>query len=649
MSKARTALGCGRGLNEHLRRAAFCLLTGCLALGASVPAQAAPTVPQMLSFRPRQEGVVCTTPAGEKQANCKVELAKGQRGGSGWVLKDEDGSTLRRFFDSNGDNRIDVWSYYKDGVEVYSEIDTTYDGKADQYRWLNAGGSKWGVDANKDGRIETWKVISPEEVGQEVLQAVITRDVARLQALMMTDADIKAIDMPAEQANAVREQLKAAPDKFQDTVTKLTKISAKSTFIHLETVAPQCLPAELTGSRYDLVKHTRGTILYDTGAGGSDWLQTGEMIQVGSAWRLVSAPVQGATAPETGPGSKNGPSDLADNPELQKLIEKLTEHDKHAPTSAPGVSAAVAQHHLQRADILELIVAKVKPAERDPWIRQVADSLSSSAQATSTSDTAAMTRLVTLEQQLGSSLPAGHSLTAYVTYREMQADYSRKLAVSTGANNGKDFNQVQQAWLERLGKFVQAFPQGEDTPDALLQAGMVSEFLNKEVDAKNWYGQLVRNFPDKPQAKKAEGSIRRLELEGKNLQLAAPTLNDPNVAFDIEQMHGKVVIVYYWASWNTQCTGDFAKMKQLLDANSGKVELVCVNLDNTVEEARSYVGRSSVPGTQLFQAGGLESKLATAYGIQVLPNVFLVGKDGKVVSRSAQVANLEEELKKLLK
>src|SRR6185437_4099846 len=131
----------------------------------------------------------------------------------------------------------------------------------------------------------------------------------------------------------------------------------------------------------------------------------------------------------------------------------------------------------------------------------------------------------------------------------------------------KDFNKVQEAWLARLAKFVQTFPKSEDTPDALLQAGMVSEFLNKEVEAKNWYKQLKDNFGDKPQARKAEGSIARLELEGKALKLSGPMLNDPNIAFDMDQKQGKVVIVYYWASWNGQCTSDFTKLKGMLDAH----------------------------------------------------------------------------------
>jgi hypothetical protein len=620
------------------------LTSGLLLAALTSSAAAAPTAAQMLSFKPRQEGIVCATPADDKQDSCKVELVKGSQGASGWVLKDGEGNLLRRFFDNNGDKRIDVWAYYKDGVEVYTEIDTTFSGKPDQYRWFNAGGSKWGIDSDKDGRIDSWKIISPEVVSQEILLALISRDFARLQPLMLTEAELKSLELPADQANRIREQLKAAPERFQDSVSKLTKLNSKATWIHLETVAPQVVAPEGSSGRAEVIKHSRGTLLYDNG-GSSDWIQTGEMYQVGTTWRLVSAPTPGASAPETS-GSKGGSVNLDDNPELQKIIAELTDLDKQVPPAgASGTSPALAQHHLRRADILERIVAKVKPADRDPWIRQVADSLSTAAQS-DPSNTASMTRLLSLEQQLAKALPPGHALTAYVTYREMQADYSRSLPP-----NGKEtnFNKIQEAWLARLAKFVQAFPNGEDTPDALLQAGMVSEFLNKEVEAKNWYKQLKDHFGDKPQAKKAEGSIARLELEGKTLTLSGPTLSDPNITFDMSQKHGKVAIVYYWASWNSQCTSDFSKLKGMLDAQASKLDLVCVNLDNTLDEARTYLRSTPAPGTHLHQDGGLESKMATDYGIQVLPTIFVVGKDGKVVNRNGQIANLEDEIKKLVK
>ena len=113
--------------------------------------------------------------------------------------------------------------------------------------------------------------------------------------------------------------------------------------------------------------------------------------------------------------------------------------------------------------------------------------------------------------------------------------------------------------------------------------------------------------------------------------------------------HGFTVCTVFPKSLFALIHSNFAKLKQLLDTHSGKLELVCVNLDNTLDEARKYLSSSPAPGNHLHQDSGLESKMATEYGIQVLPTILLVGKDGKVTSRNGQIANLEEEVKKLVK
>src|SRR5262249_28835689 len=223
------------------------------------------------------EGIVYTMRTPQEEAGCKVELDKGQGNASGWLLRDAKGLPLRRFFDSNGDGKPDVWSYYKDGVEVYREIDTTFTGKPDQYRWLNSAGSKWGVDDNKasrpDYRIEHWRVISAEEVSQEILQALVTKDFARLERLLITDAQVKALELPPAEANRIRELHKNAQAKFQAALAKLTGLSDKTHWLHLETAAPQTIPADLTRGKYDIVKYAGGTILCETN-GKNEWIQT---------------------------------------------------------------------------------------------------------------------------------------------------------------------------------------------------------------------------------------------------------------------------------------------------------------------------------------------------------------------------------------
>ncbi len=614
------------------------LLTGCLIVwGAAAQAAPPPEADIFLKYRPKQEGVPYSTPDAKDVAACKVEPVKGQDKGAGWLLRDPQGRPLRRFFDSQYDGKsrtgIDVWSYYQDGVETYREqyVNTAAEPDQMHYRWLNQGGSKWGIDLNKDGKIDTWKVISPEEVSQEIVQAVIKNDFARLQALMLTDAELRSLDLPADLAKRVRDGRAAAAAKFKETVSKLA-LSDKSHWLHLETEAPHLIPAE---NGRDVLEHAHATIVIET-AGKNDWMQTGEMIQVGPAWRLVEAPTAGAVDARSGPAG-------SDNPELQKLLTDLASLDGEYSKKTDAKPADLVKYNLDRTGLIEKIAAAVKTdEERGQWVRQQADCLSAAAQNSPPDDKAAYERLTALAGRLQKAQPSGDALAAYVTFREMQAWYFDQTR-----QKDYDFKKVHATWLERLAKYAKDYPASEDTPEALLGAGWVSETVGKEVEAKSWYEQLAKDFADKPQGAKARGAIRRLGLEGNELALAGPTLDGGT--FDITKLRGKVVIVYYWYSFNGGPVGDFAKLKQLLETYGKQgLELVTVNLDSTSKEAADFLKKAGAPGTHLYQDGGMDSKYAVDYGVMMLPNLFLVGKDGKVVSRTLQVSTLEEEIKKQL-
>lgn len=611
---------------------------GCVLAGAAVvPAIAAPpTAEKLLDYKPKQE-INLPTPSAAEVAAFKVDSEKGKLGGSAWVLKDGSGNYVFRLYASNG-REVDMYSYYKDGVEFYREIVTPGSRAPDQFRWINAGGSKWGVDENKDGTIDTWKQISVEEVSQEVLRALVAKDVRRFQALLVSDADLTALGLSGDAAEAIKAKRKDVATKFNETIKKLTKLGEKANWVHVETLAPESVPADVSGAKVDYLRHSRATVLFESG-GQSDWFQLGQLIQVGAAWKLIDAPVPGA-APAAEERTGTG-APMSVDPAAQKLLTELGELDK----KNPGASGdAAAKHHLERADLLEKIIGVVKASERDPWIRQVADSLSSAAQAAGALPCPGMTRLLSLEKQLVGYMP-GSNLAGYVVFRKLQAEYS----IALGKAKNEEFNKVQKDWMESLTGFVKAYPKADDTADAMLQLGMVCEFLGKDVEAKNWYAQLGKTFAGKPQALKGEGAARRLGLEGEAMALAGPTLADSGVPYDITQLKGKVVIVYYWASWNGQAASDFAKLKGIVEKGEGKVAVLGVNVDATAKEGKEFADKNGAPGTHLYTPGGLDSKLATQYGVMVLPSVFVVGADGKVVNKAAQIGSVEDEVKKLQK
>jgi thiol-disulfide isomerase/thioredoxin len=626
-----------------------------IAFLAGGTAGAAPSVEQILQFKPKQDGVSYSTPAAEELKACEVKLVKGSRqGSSGWLLVDSKKIPLRRFFDGNGDNHIDVYSYYKDGIEVYREIDTNFNQRMDQYRWLNAGGMKWGVDVNEDGKIDAWKMISAEEAAQEVFQAAATRDFERLRILFLNEQEMRTLKLPAPQIERIRGLQKDALKKFQDTLAKSRELDAKAAFVRVESATPGCLPGDALGMEQDLVKFSSRAILYEVDAGGKkqhEWLHTGEMIQVGNLWRLIDAPGThegGSEMVASIDGQTGNPS--RSNPELQKLLEELSKLDQEAPvgTTTGEPNRLVAAYNSRRVGIIEKILPHVQGEDRERWVKQIFDNLSTASQA---GDNTALPRLSQYREQIVKGTSVGSNLAAYAVYRELWAAHGSKLI--DRALPAAQMQKLQDDWLEKLAKFVQSYPRSEDTPDALHHLGMGHEFSGRDEEAKRWYEQLAKNFAEHALAEKATGCVRRLGLIGRELELQGPRLKGGQT-FNIVDLKGKVVAVYYWASYIPVTVGDIARLRQLQSSYAAKgFELVCVNLDDQPADALKHLQANPLEGAHhLFQpardGGGLNSPLATSYGINGLPTLFLIGRDGRVVNRTLQVNDLEDALKKAL-
>src|SRR5438552_15512664 len=113
------------------------LLAGCLLLvGATAARAQAPSVETMLEkrFDPKQKDIAITTLTQADMAFCTVRAIAGSRPGStGWELLDGKKQPVRRYFGGKGaKGGVDTWCYFKDGVEVYRELDTKNNGFPDQ-------------------------------------------------------------------------------------------------------------------------------------------------------------------------------------------------------------------------------------------------------------------------------------------------------------------------------------------------------------------------------------------------------------------------------------------------------------------------------------------------------------------------------------
>ena len=116
---------------------AFLVVGGMAELAAA--AGESPTAGQALGLTPIQSLVEYANPSKEEAAQCTIRAEK-ESNATAWVVRNRQGEILRRFADTNGDNVVDLWCYYLNGLEVYRDIDANFNGKADQYRWFHTAG-----------------------------------------------------------------------------------------------------------------------------------------------------------------------------------------------------------------------------------------------------------------------------------------------------------------------------------------------------------------------------------------------------------------------------------------------------------------------------------------------------------------------------
>jgi peroxiredoxin len=627
--------------------AASLALAAVCGFGQALPAADAPTVDKTLTlFRPVQKDVEIETPAAEDFPKCKLSVERRGKT-SGWVVLGPAGQVLRRFADADGDGVVDQWRYYNHGLEVYRDIDTNNNAKADQYRWLNMAGSRWAVDSNEDGKIDGWKVLSPEEAIRVAVTALIRGDEAALRTVLVTRDELREIGIADSYAEKIAQAV-------SDPGTRLRQIRSQSKVIKNDTAwvrsdnATSCsIPAEEGKLRNDLVVYENAMAIVETG-GKSGLIQVGELVRTGDVWKLtqVPQPIEGASFQVAAGGvlmqpsltaAVGAPSDTpAPSPEIQRMLADLQKLDQSSPQSDAS-PARLTEYNAQRADILnKLVDASKTDEEKNQWTRQMIDSIASAVQIGAYTE--GLARLKSIEAEFRRATPKSE-IVPYVVWRRLLSDYT---AQHQGANSAKQ-QEIQKAWRDELEKFTKEFPQAEDTPEALMQLGIAYEFVGKIPEAKKWYAELVERHPQTPPGVRAAGALRRLDLKGKPFELTGPALDGKPI--DARDFRGKVLLVAYWSTWCTACTEDLPALKALYDQHHAKgLEIVGVNLDAAEAPVAPFLKQHKVTWPQIYQAGGMQAPAATAFGIIVPPVMFVVDRQGKV----AAVTTTVEEIKSLV-
>ncbi|RLS78822.1 MAG: hypothetical protein DWI00_03180 [Planctomycetota bacterium] len=615
-------------------------------------AQAQKQTPEsLLRYTPVQKSVEYDTPEAADIPKCAVALEQGS-----YVVTNPANQVLRKFTDANGDGFPDMYRYYHLGLEVYREIDTNGDFKAkkatraDQYRWMNWGGTRWGLDPNEDGKIDSWKVISAQESARVAVEALINGDLQALSTVMINDADIKALGLPAAKAKEVQAATADLAKLAQAAVSDSKVLNSKSQWVRFDPPLPGLILAEQLGTSGDMTVYENAMAYVQNGE-KLDLISVGEMVQVGDVWKLLQVPTpinSGNNMVQVGgllmtpgiPDGKSGetPGTPEMSAEMQKLLADLQKIDEASPQpDAPA--QAFTDYNVARANVSEKLIGLSRnDEERQQWIQQFTDSLSTATQSGLYSE--GLPRLIALQDAAKSN----QALLGYIYYRRLMAEYAVRLKNDEKvpqADAAKARELTQKWWFEQLEAFASKWPKSEDAPDAVVQLAISYELMGRIEDAKAWYAQLAKNYPETEGGVKAQGAMRRLTLTGKPLTLAGKTLQGQPLA--ASQFKGKVLLVVFWASYAQPFTEDLKTISEVYAKHQkAGFEILGVNMDTDLPSVAAYLKQNGITWQSLREAPKSEGQQPGdfSYGIVSVPTMFIVNKEG-LVEGGITASNLE--------
>jgi thiol-disulfide isomerase/thioredoxin len=199
---------------------------------------------------------------------------------------------------------------------------------------------------------------------------------------------------------------------------------------------------------------------------------------------------------------------------------------------------------------------------------------------------------------------------------------------------------------DEVTKAIVAVP---NFPSAVLLDGKILAQLKQDDAAKAQFQQYLKlHTTDDPERQRVLRYIDNPELARARLApaFAFTTLDGQRISMD--DLHGKVVLLDFWATWCGPCREALPHMREIAKKFQGQpLVILSVSLDSDEQKWKEFVAQNGMTWPQ-YRDGSFTSPIAKMFSVEAIPHTFTIDADGVLQEEHIGDASIEGKIKKLV-
>ena len=151
---------------------------------------------------------------------------------------------------------------------------------------------------------------------------------------------------------------------------------------------------------------------------------------------------------------------------------------------------------------------------------------------------------------------------------------------------------------------------------------------------KSLYRELAVTHEELGNMELADMYFDKYDAKRKMVGKPAPDFTVPDIegnSFTLKDYHGKVVLLDFWATTCGPCIREMSNVKRIYDSYKDRgFEVIGISLDGDESDMQNFLAKCQLPWRQIFN--GEDGHLKKLFGIRGIPSLWLIDREGKVIS-----------------